>query len=140
MYNDSISEKKFDMQTLTVGTTSVLSSAINISKFGKLCFAFKATTFAGTPDTTDYVKVEKIVASKTGAFAGEEVTFTDANAFVQPLANMSVANSTAVGKNGLRATISAIYSYVKIGFISSDAANTVQLTTVLEGSRNEPVA
>lgn len=139
MYNDSINSKKILMETLTVGTSTVLSSAIDTTSFSKLAFAFKATTFAGTPDTTDFVKVEKIVASRTGAFAGEEVEFTLVDDFILPLASMSVANSTTVAKNGLRDSI-MIYSFIKIGFISSDAGNTVQLTTILEGARKEPVA
>lgn len=140
MYNDSVSGKKALQQTITVGTSSVLSSSIDIKDFNQCMFFFRASTFAGTPDTADFVKIDKILASHTNAWAGEEVEFSSADAFVEPLANMSVANSTKIGINGLRAKIAGKYSYIKIGFISSDAANTVQLSVLLEAAKQEPVS
>lgn len=140
MYNDAINSKKFIIETLTVGTAGVLSSAINISNFSKLSFAFRATTFAGTPNATDFVKIDKIVASRTGAFAGEEVIFNSADDFVLSLDKMSVKNNADIGKNGGRNAINGIYSFVKIGFISSVNGNTIAFTAVLEGARKEPVA
>ena len=134
MYNDSINSKEILMSAITVGTTTAKSAVIDISDCFKVSLAFRASTLAGT-----FVKIEKIFAYKSKDGSGTAVEFASADDFILPLAKMSVASTSAVGKNGLR-QCQNIYNSIEIGFISDAGANTVQLTVIKEGLKNEPKA
>ena len=140
------SKQKHNLQVLTVGTSEVFSNSIDTSGFESVIASFRATTFAGTPDTTDFVKIVKAQGSTTGAFAGEEVDIaglqdfekSDSSSSVAGLTQLSVANSTQVKKTKL-ADYAIKYRYIRFAFISSDAANTVVFSTVLCDHFNAPV-
>jgi hypothetical protein len=138
MYNDAISQMAVKMEGVSVGTSSSLSSVLNIYDCRQLSFAMRASTFAGTPDNTAFVKLEKVLAYSSLDGTGAAVELTTDEAFIQPISSFSVKNSYTTVQNGLRAEAMK-YSSIKFVFISSDAGNTVQLTTVKTGLRKSPV-
>lgn len=146
MNNFASKNKYAKIGTLTVGTSNVFTPAIDTTGFEKLMFAFTASTFAGTPNAADYVKVVKFQGSNTGVFGGEEIDiagvydFEKSNAALDTdgLSQLSVANNTAIKKTTL-ASYAMKYQYIRACFISSDAANTVLYVFELTDSKSIPV-
>jgi hypothetical protein len=144
--NNFASRNKFQIDTLTVGTSNAFTPSIETTGFERLMFAFRAKTFAGTPDTADYVKIVKFQGSNTNAFGGEEVDIagiydfekSDASSTVNGLAQLSVQNSTQIKKTTL-ADYAMQYKYIRACFISSDAANTVAYVFELTNAKSAPI-
>jgi len=141
-----MSQIKTKSYSITVGTTSVFTPSIDVSKFKNVGFTFEANVFAGTPNTTDYVKIVQFQASNTGAFAGEEVPIaglqdfekSNSNSSVAGLTQLSVTNNTQVRKSQLR-NLGKKYKYVRAELIASDAANNVLFTYILLNADYSPV-
>lgn len=149
--NNFASRNKFQIDTLTVGTSNAFTPSIETTGFERLMFAFRAKTFAGTPGTpeapsADYVKIVKFQGSNTNAFGGEEVDIagiydfekSDSSSAVSGLAQLSVQNSTEVKKTTL-ADYAMQYKYIRACFISSDAANTVAYVFELTNAKSAPI-
>lgn len=143
-YNDINSTLKFDkLGSLTVGSSSVLSNAIDISKHNAVEISFVIETLVGT-----YVKIEKILASETGAFAGEEVVFNNPIDFlpsdsskvtlIDALAQCNLTTADVIKKIGLKATIVQKYKYLKLAFLSDANNNKIVFTVVLGNGKNQP--
>lgn len=131
------------IQVLSVGTSAVTSSAIAVKDFYSLTLMFKATTFAGTPNTTDFVKISKVEVTKDGS-NWDELDITSDSLFLTPgnfsiVEKSQVKNNETIGYLGFRDVSFMPYTHIRVSFISSDAGNTVVLHALLDTPQTAPV-
>lgn len=123
--------KTAQLGELTVGATSTLTPVIDLRYCNSMKIAYNVKTLTGTK-----VNVEKIVCSKTGAFAGEEIDITD---FVKGLTESEATTINTIKTNGAKDSSVGIYNYAKVSFKSDVAGAVIYYSIELGGFTNLPV-